>query len=98
MSARALAYHPLSGRDEPMKREIKIRLGLVSAALGGLLALTTLQAEDKAKPEPGKNEAPMPVWATTAVKPKPLSENIKKGLEYLVKQQNENGGWGQGGG
>ncbi len=34
----------------------------------------------------------------TAVEPKPLCEGAKKGLEYLVKQQNANGGWGQGGG
>jgi hypothetical protein len=34
----------------------------------------------------------------TAVEPKPLCDSAKKGLEYLVKQQNANGGWGQGGG
>jgi hypothetical protein len=34
----------------------------------------------------------------TAVKPKPLSDTVKKGLEYLIKQQHPNGGWGQGGG
>jgi Prenyltransferase and squalene oxidase repeat len=34
----------------------------------------------------------------TAVEPKPLCDSVKKGLEYLVKQQNANGGWGQGGG
>jgi hypothetical protein len=34
----------------------------------------------------------------TAVEPKPLSGNVKKGLEYLVGKQHENGGWGQGGG
>src|SRR5437763_1857773 len=34
----------------------------------------------------------------TAVDPKPLSAAVKKGLEYLVKQQQEDGGWNQGGG
>jgi len=34
-------------------------------------------------------------WAP-AVKPKALSENVKKGLEWLVRQQQENGGWAQG--
>jgi hypothetical protein len=34
-------------------------------------------------------------WAP-AVKPKPLSENVAKGLEWLVRQQQDNGGWAQG--
>jgi len=34
----------------------------------------------------------------TAVDPKPLSPAVKKGLEYLVKNQQEDGGWNQGGG
>ncbi len=34
----------------------------------------------------------------TAVKPKPISPAVKKGLEYLVKNQQEDGGWNQGGG
>ncbi len=33
-----------------------------------------------------------------AVKPKELSATVKKGLEYLVKNQQEDGGWNQGGG
>ncbi|HSQ56583.1 MAG TPA: hypothetical protein VLM40_12645, partial [Gemmata sp.] len=33
-----------------------------------------------------------------AVKPKALSDAVKKGLEYLVKNQQEDGGWNQGGG
>jgi len=34
----------------------------------------------------------------TAVEPKPLSPAVKKALEYLVKNQQEDGGWNQGGG
>lgn len=34
-------------------------------------------------------------WAP-AVKPKPLSENVKKGLRWLVEHQHKNGGWSQG--
>src|SRR5262245_28315138 len=30
--------------------------------------------------------------------PKPLSSAVKKGLDYLISQQHEDGGWGQGGG
>ncbi|MBA4189287.1 MAG: hypothetical protein C0467_14925 [Planctomycetaceae bacterium] len=33
-----------------------------------------------------------------AVKPKELSSAVKKGLEYLVKGQQDDGGWNQGGG
>lgn len=35
---------------------------------------------------------------TTAVTPKPLSDNVQKGLSYLVTQQHASGGWSQGGG
>lgn len=30
--------------------------------------------------------------------PKPLSKHARNGLAYLIRQQNEDGGWGQGGG
>jgi hypothetical protein len=32
------------------------------------------------------------------IEPKPIGDAVKKGLEYLVQQQHENGGFGQGGG
>src|SRR5262249_35255566 len=35
------------------------------------------------------------VW-TTAVDPKPLSDRVKKGLDWLQKHQLDSGGWGQG--
>lgn len=38
------------------------------------------------------------VETKTAVKPKPLTAAVKRGLEYLVKNQQEDGGWNQGGG
>jgi hypothetical protein len=86
-------------------------LALSLAALLGLIVLTGLAAKDPepkkeppgppAKAEPpaakdaaaAKDEAP-----STPVKPKPLSESVKKGLDYLVNQQHKDGGWGQGGG
>src|SRR5689334_19027078 len=33
---------------------------------------------------------------TTAVEPKPLSPNVKKGLDWLVEHQLPGGGWGEG--
>ena len=39
--------------------------------------------------------APAIKWAP-AVDPKPLSENVTKGLAWLVEHQNNDGGWGQG--
>ncbi len=38
------------------------------------------------------------VATRTAVTPKPMSEAVKKGLAYLVKTQQDDGGWAQGGG
>ncbi|NBC10484.1 MAG: hypothetical protein GVY24_01950 [Planctomycetes bacterium] len=39
--------------------------------------------------------APAIKWAP-AVEPKPLSDHVTKGLAWLVEQQNDDGGWGQG--
>ena len=36
-----------------------------------------------------------PAW-TTAVEPKPLSKDVKRGLDWLVEHQLPGGGWGQG--
>ncbi len=53
--------------------------------------------------KPDTNIAPVKVTDTIvktdfAMKPKELSAAVKKGLEYLVKSQQEDGGWSQGGG
>ena len=52
---------------------------------------------DPAKPavQPG---APATAQTRTPSNPKPLSEAVKKGLGYLVKNQQDDGGWNQGGG
>src|SRR5262245_22568167 len=42
---------------------------------------------------------PAPVYQVafkTAVQPKALSQNVKRGLEWLAKHQLDNGAWGQG--
>lgn len=53
--------------------------------------------------KPNNDVAPVKVGDTIvktdfAVKPKDLSAQVKKGLEYLVKAQQDDGGWNQGGG
>ncbi len=53
--------------------------------------------------KPDKDVAPVKIGDTIvktdfAVKPKELSAAVKKGLEFLVKSQQEDGGWNQGGG
>jgi hypothetical protein len=71
------------------------RTRIIAAAVAALAlpVLPALRADEPSKPAPAKSAA-----AADAVTPKPLSDAVKKGLEYLVKQQHPTGGWGQGGG
>src|ERR1051325_7258219 len=70
----------------------------ILAALAVVLACgwVGVRAEEKSQKEsepakPGASAAPRK-------EPAPLSENVKRGLDYLVQQQDASGGWGQGGG
>jgi hypothetical protein len=83
-------------------------------ALTGLLGVAVvgtqfLRADNAPAPEQAPPPRPIkpliPVVVTDnkvetkfAVKPKELSAVVKKGLEYLIKNQQEDGGWNQGGG
>ena len=49
-------------------------------------------ADDAEAAAPARDKA---CWVT-AVDPKPLSENVRRGLKWLVEQQHPNGGWSQG--
>lgn len=70
-------------------------LGLiVVAGWGGVRA--ALGEEEKLQAHDG--EKPKAPAAVVKLDPKPLAEFTKKGLEYLVSQQQPGGGWGQGGG
>jgi hypothetical protein len=80
-----------------MNVQVRIRLAAVVAVTSGLMLLAVGKADDKPK-EPAKPAEKKEPPKTERVEPKPLSEAVKKGLEYLIKQQHENGGWGQGGG
>jgi hypothetical protein len=85
-----------------MNRIVRFRLTALLALIGGAVMLAGLHAtespDEAAKNVTDKAASPMPTWATTAVKPKALSQTVSKGLDYLISQQHENGGWGQGGG
>jgi hypothetical protein len=79
-----------------MRSPSKLGLGLLCAAVAALLAGLYASGGEPKKEEPKKEEPK--AAAATPVKPKALSDNVKKGLAYLVSQQHEDGGWGQGGG
>ena len=77
----------------------KARWTLIVALLASGAVLSGLYAVDEPtqSKESGKTKAPASKQQSAA-KPKPLSDNVKKGLGYLVEQQHADGGWGQGGG
>ena len=79
-----------------MRSRSKLGLGLLGAAVATLAVIAGLYAKDG---DPKKEDKkPEEVAVASPVKAKPLSDPVKKGLTYLVSQQQENGGWGQGGG
>jgi len=64
-------------------------------------AAVIVQGEDTPSPPQVSKVAPeteSKVESRKPIKPKELSESTKKGLAYLISQQHENGGFGQGGG
>jgi len=68
-----------------------VGLTLAAAAFGLMAAL----AEPGAANPAGDEAEATTAWAP-AVKPKPLSDNVKRGLEFLARTQLDNGAWGQG--
>ena len=66
---------------------------LVVALLFAVAVVVPSVAGEAAAPK--KEEAKPTKWAP-AVEPKPLSENVKRGLAFLVATQNDDGGFGQG--
>jgi hypothetical protein len=80
-----------------------MRLEMLIVVLVSIVSLAAQQVQSpgdkpvQPKPE-SKNASPGMKESIPAVQPKPLPSSVKKGLAYLVSQQNEKGGWGQGGG
>ena len=69
-----------------------MRRTLLGLALSATLPLAAVAREDVTKPAP----APPRAWKTAVAEPKPLGDPVKKGLDWLVKHQHEDGGWAQG--
>jgi hypothetical protein len=75
----------------------------IPSGLPGRAAPPAGNANPMGESKPNNDVAPVKIGDTIvktdfAMKPKDLSPAIKKGLEYLVKNQQEDGGWNQGGG
>ncbi len=70
--------------------------GRPGTSRAGVLETDGASKPDKSIP-PVKCTGPV-AKLETAVTPRPLSDAVKKGLEYLVKNQQKDGGWNQGGG
>jgi len=76
-----------------MRWSIGCGLGLGLALF--VAAFASQEEKTVARGGPEGTQAGKAPWAP-AVKPKPLSDNVKKGLDWLVRRQHENGGWSQG--
>jgi hypothetical protein len=91
-----------------MNRLLRSLLSLTAILGAAAIGAHFLRAESAAPeqaPAPRAAAPLVPVRVTDetaqvkfAVKPKELSAAVKKGLEYLVKNQQDDGGWNQGGG
>jgi len=83
-----------------MCNQVRVRLALFLAAYAGMITLSGVWAQDSRPKEAAKPQNDRTTGKATAatvpVKPKPLSEQVNKGLAFLVRQQHANGGWSQG--
>src|SRR5436309_1248795 len=88
---------PRAARPRPgggsMNALARTRIIAAAVAAFALPLPAGLRADEPPKPAAAKTSAD-----ADEVTPKPLSDAVKKGLDYLAKQQHPNGGWGQGGG
>ena len=89
-----------------MKRHLRFLVLVASLAFlvpWGISRLPIVRgADEPGRKDPGREGKTGPgvgagskTW-TTAVEPKPLSQNANKGLAWLVEHQLPGGGWGQG--
>src|SRR5688500_11256187 len=69
-----------------------MRFPRLAAALLTVSALSCYRSS----PPTTRTDTEVAVERKTAVKPKDLSDTVKKGLSWLAKHQQKSGGWGQG--
>ncbi len=69
-----------------------LTLWAIAATLATGVTLIAKPPLEKAMP---KDSTERSCWVT-ACDPKPLSENVRRGLQWLVEHQHDNGGWSQG--
>jgi hypothetical protein len=101
--ATAVGVGGIAGTDYLLADEKPAKPAVDLPLRGGIDKAPGQNAPGAGDSKPDANVAPVKVTDTiakteTAVKPKELSSAVKKGLEYLVKTQQEDGGWNQGGG
>jgi hypothetical protein len=76
---------------------IAVVVGVWAARTAASGALDEPRASEPQTPKPAEaNERVAPGAWTTAVDPKPLSANVRRGLGWLAEHQLPSGGWGQG--
>ena len=73
-----------------MKRHVLTTAAVV--ALGGSAWLATAWASEAVAPPATQPAAPAAKWAP-AVSPKPLSQNVQRGLAFLASTQNADARW-----
>lgn len=85
-----------------MKNTYTITCAAVAAVCAGAVTLSWADktSDEAAKQTPAEQSqaAGKTKDKPAAAKPKPLTDQIRKGLAYLANTQNKDGGWGQGGG
>jgi hypothetical protein len=62
------------------------------------ISISSAQEKTPRKSDVGDSKKPVAGDKPAAIKPKPIADYTTKGLAYLVSQQQQNGGFGQGGG
>ncbi|NNC87908.1 MAG: hypothetical protein HKN82_05545 [Akkermansiaceae bacterium] len=87
-----------------MKMKHMTRYGAAAVVVAGTMAVAPVWGDKPAEggpggaPAAGKAEEKAPRKLADLPPPKPISPQITKGLAYLAKIQNADGGWAQGGG
>jgi Prenyltransferase and squalene oxidase repeat len=84
---------PLAGSAGELLRGAVLTLGLAAAIVAPVSPAEEAKALRVAKTAPATTEE-----KTAPGDPRSADDALKKGIEYLLKQQQPDGGWGQGGG